>query len=310
MVRRFVVSREGNGETLFFFFFLFRSNLSRHGMAAPRGLTLAGWDALIAGYEGGRSAFEGKTTEWVKHHVIIPSTALPTAPSHSLTCDPAACDLPKEVPSGPALLPLAGGGASAAPATPFGAASTAPTEFRKHPSSCEQGGGSCGESYVDHLGEAPHVGTCNVFVSHAYTYKFLTVLETVRAWEVQQRVNGERGPFAYYFDLFQNNQHGGEKITFEALSSEFSRNIMAIGKTLLVLEWEKPEEVLKRAWCMFEIWTTVMVGAHFDIALSAEDRGKFLAALLDYEALDKISSVVDVFLATARRRRTWRISCA
>jgi tetratricopeptide (TPR) repeat protein len=282
--------------------------MAEHGqpLSAPLGLSLAAWDALIADYPGGRAAFEDKTTDWVKHHVIIPRTALPTAPSHALTCSPATCVLPGMVPAAPAPSPLEGGGASAC------AAHGPPPAlaFCEHPSACVAGG-SCGESYVEQQRKAgkvdsdgtPHVGPCNVFISHAYTYRFLTVLETVREWERQQRAKGVAGPFYYYFDLFQNNQHVrvGDKVTFEVLSSKFGENVKAIKQTLLVLDWEKPEQVLGRAWCVFEIWTTVMVGAKFAIALSAEDRLNFLTALVeDYESLVYKTSGVDVFLADAR----------
>ena len=61
------------------------------GARHPPGITIAGFHALIASVPGGRAALEGKSTDWLKTHVVVPSTG---TPPHALPCDPSTCTLP------------------------------------------------------------------------------------------------------------------------------------------------------------------------------------------------------------------------
>ena len=194
----------------------------------------------------------------------------------------------------------AGGGAAATPAAATPPSPSAEHWF-SHPSSCVAGG-SCGESYVEQQRrEHPeHVGRCNVFLSHAYDYSYLDVLDAVRAWEAKQRARGAAGPFFYYFDLFINNQHGAGNVPFEVLRDTFGKNVQAIGQTVLVLKWGNTKQTLGRLWCVFELWTTQRVRAGFDVAMTPEDRDAFMAALVhDYESLAAKTYTIDVESATA-----------
>ena len=307
----------------------------------PLGLSLAGMEALAdSPAHGGRAALAGKTTEWLKHHVIIPSTGRPT--THTLLCTPSTCKLPcvapllsfcsgcfsespplrcscgagfcsheclklasegghkrecTEVTATPPTGAAAGGGAGAISAAP-----DSRTKWFDHPRSC-MAGGSCGESYVEQQRRQhpEHVGQCNVFISHAYDYCFLDVLEAVRAWEGKQRKSGAAGPCFYYFDLFINNQHGSRVVTFDVLRDTFGKNVEAIGQTLLVLKWSSIKQTLGRLWCVFELWTTQRVGACFDVAMTPADAKAFLSTLVSNsgELVEKMCNV-DVGAATAR----------
>lgn len=55
---------------------------------------------------------------------------------------------------------------------------------------------------------ADAVGAATAFVSHAYDYEFVKVVDALVAWEKRQREAGAVGPFFYYFDLLVVNQHG------------------------------------------------------------------------------------------------------
>lgn len=116
-------------------------------------------------------------------------------------------------------------------------------------------------------------GRANVFISHAYDYMFLNVLDAVTAWEAQQPVAS--GPFFYYFDLFVVNQHGQDGVVpFEVLRDEFGGGVRGIGRTLLFLDWRHPV-ALRRCWCVFEIATSLDVGASFSVIMTPRDEASF-----------------------------------
>ena len=103
--------------------------------------------------------------------------------------------------------------------------------------------------------DATHVGEASAFVSHAYAYPFLTVVEAVRAWEGRQPSGP---PHYYYFDLFVVNQHGQSMGVMPAvLWAEFCGNVARIGRTLLVCAWRTAILPFTRVWCLAEIATAL-----------------------------------------------------
>ena len=195
------------------------------------GISLQGLLALVDAH-GGRAAFEGKSTDWVKQNVVLPSTF------------------------------------------------------------------SDKTSYVAPLAAAgsPHVAPATAFISHAYADEFLGVLDAVAALEAR-----EDTPSFYYFDLLVVNQHGHcAVVPFEVLRHEFGRSVHAIGRTLLVLRWANPIP-LQLAWCVFEIATTLAVGAGLKVLMPPIDAATFREALeRDFDSLVYKTCNVDVEKASAR----------
>lgn len=113
---------------------------------------------------------------------------------------------------------------------------------------------------------AEMVRPATVFVSHAYENGFAALVETLTAWEGQQRAQGRRGPFSYYIDLLSVPQHGMPTLPFTQLQREFGSSVRSIGRVLLVLDWPA-RQPLTRAWCVFEIFTAMAVRAHFRVTL-------------------------------------------
>lgn len=149
--------------------------------------------------------------------------------------------------------------------------------------------------------DAGAIGRANVFVSHAYDYAFLRVVDALRAWEARQRAAGAPGPFFYYFDLLVVNQHGqGAVVPFEILRDEFGGGVRGVGRTLLFLDWQEPV-ALQRAWCIFEIFTSLDAGAAFEVVMTPEDETTFEAALRrDFGSLAEKVCAIDAERATAR----------
>lgn len=160
-----------------------------------------------------------------------------------------------------------------------------------------------------------------MFVSHAYDYRFMKVVETLRAWERSLRAHHDSEgdtaahgtlPFPsplpdtiyYYFDLFTVNQHGQAGVVdFEELAREFGGGVRGIGRTLLVLDWGNPV-ALTRAWCIYEIFTSLDVRAAFEVSLCPTDGHEFTRCLLTAfeEAFLKTCSV-DAEQASALEKR-------
>lgn len=144
------------------------------------------------------------------------------------------------------------------------------------------------------------MGTANVFISHAYDYLFLDVFDAMKEWE-RSRAGGASTTFYYYFDLFAVNQHTQSGIVpFEVLRDEFGGSVSAIGHTLLVLKWTNPIP-LTRAWCVFEIATSLIQNVAFEVVMPPTD-----AALLQQTFVDAFPDIaatcsrVDVERAEAR----------
>ena len=153
-------------------------------------------------------------------------------------------------------------------------------------------------SYVASLAAAgsPHVAPATAFISHAYDDEFLGVLDAVAALEAREGTSA-----FYYFDLLVVNQHGqGAVVPFEVLRDEFGRSVRAIGRTLLVLRWANPIP-LQRAWCVFEMATTLAVGAGLKVLMPPVDAEAFRRALEgDFDSLTYKTCSVDVKNASAR----------
>jgi tetratricopeptide (TPR) repeat protein len=154
-------------------------------------------------------------------------------------------------------------------------------------------------SYLAQLlvGESPHVREATAFVSHWYGEEFLLVVDAIAAWEGKDATRA--GTF-YYFDLLTVNQHGQDAVVpFETLRHEFGESVRAIGRTLLVLRWANPVP-LTRAWCVFEMGTTLAVEAPLEVIMPPGDAAAFLEALqTDFDSLTAKTCTVDVEHATA-----------
>lgn len=149
--------------------------------------------------------------------------------------------------------------------------------------------------------DAAYVGEACAFVSHAYAYPFLTVVEAVRAWEGRQPAAS--GPFYYYFDLFVVNQHGQSMGVLPAvLWAEFCGNVARIGRTLLVCAWRSPILPFTRVWCLAEIATALAAADsdNFTIIMPPEEEAAFASSLShSFEDLVQKSCTIDLAAAKA-----------
>ena len=146
------------------------------------------------------------------------------------------------------------------------------------------------------LMDGAHVAPATAFISHAYDDEFLGAVDAIAALEAREGTSA-----FYYFDLLVVNQHGqGAVVPFEVLQDEFGGSVAAIGRTLLVLKWDNPVP-LKRAWCVFEMGTTLAVRAEMKVIMPPTDVAAFKEALVkDFDSLTYKTCRVDVEKASAR----------
>ena len=83
------------------------------------------------------------------------------------------------------------------------------------------------------------------------------------------------------FDPFSLNQHGTGVVETSELESAFGDRIKEIGATLIVASpWNNPG-FLARAWCLFELMTSVKVGVEPTIMLPERQERAFLDSLVE-----------------------------
>lgn len=159
-------------------------------------------------------------------------------------------------------------------------------------------------AYVDILRARPDgaelVGDATQFLSHAYDYAFLDAVDAAEAWARRNPRDGGGAHF-FYFDLLVVNQHGQNTVVpFEVLRDEFGGGVRGVGSTLFMLNFAAPLS-LSRAWCVFEVATSLACGARLEVVMAPRSEAAFADALVDdFESLVTKTCTVDVETATAR----------
>ncbi len=117
------------------------------------------------------------------------------------------------------------------------------------------------------------VGPAQVFISHAWAYKFLDVVDAL-FFHFKNKQN-----IFIWFDLFSVNQHQTQYRDFQWWTTTFQQSISEIGYTVMVLSpWQNPLP-LTRAWCLWELYSAVETKSRFEIALSENEQKHFFGDL-------------------------------
>lgn len=119
-------------------------------------------------------------------------------------------------------------------------------------------------------------GPATVFVSHAWSTPFLTLVDAIGAWEEE---HSSAGKAYYWVDLLANDQHDACERPYEWWTTVFMQLIREIGTLVLVLEYQQPRP-LQRAWCLFELFSAASAGATFHVAMRRQDEQQFCYELL------------------------------
>ena len=143
---------------------------------------------------------------------------------------------------------------------------------------------------------SPYFAPVTHFVSHTWGANFPQLVTTLELYAAGDNKT------SFFLDVFAINQHvppwreSPPKTYDEALGA----SIAVCRRTVLVLQpWVKPTS-LTRAWCLFEITTTLDVGGTLDVALSQADRELFVETLTEnFSDIMQNLSDIDASKATA-----------
>ncbi len=126
-------------------------------------------------------------------------------------------------------------------------------------------------SYCDMLRQNHSTATdiATVFISHAWAYKFLDVCDAL-LYHFKDQLDT-----VIWFDLFAVNQHTTSSKPFEWWTGTFQYAIRDFGKTVMVFApWNDPIP-LRRAWCLWELYSTVKMQCIFEVAMSESEQLRF-----------------------------------
>ncbi|XRB10325.1 EF-hand domain-containing protein [Pseudoscourfieldia marina] len=152
-------------------------------------------------------------------------------------------------------------------------------------------------SYAEMLSntEPREVNEATVFVSHAWKYVFVSVVDALSSLSENAYV---------WFDVFTVNQHASLQVPPDWWFTTFKEAVASIGHTVLILmPWDDPIP-LTRAWCIWEILSTIDDGkAKLEICLPEVEQKAF-ADFLVKKGADKVT--VKMIGMDVQRAEAWK----
>ncbi|KAF0691631.1 Aste57867_17184 [Aphanomyces stellatus] len=116
------------------------------------------------------------------------------------------------------------------------------------------------------------------FVSHAWSYKYLDVVDALTDFFDFEGLESDN--IAVWFCMFNNNHHLVQEDTivpFEYWVDSFQSAMKAIGMVVMVLSpWNNPT-TLTRTWCAFEIYVAIKTEARFEVAMGKAQKVNAMA---------------------------------
>jgi hypothetical protein len=152
------------------------------------------------------------------------------------------------------------------------------------------------------------VAEANWFVSHAWSYNFLDVMEAIQIFVEKEYGTHKKDEPVIWFDLFSSCQHGIQERPFEWWSDTFQQAIGKLHNVLMILEpWDNPV-ALTRAWCVFEVFACVSTKSRFEVSMSRAETARFMEMIATGDMASKIhcmlskidSAMSSAFCATDR----------
>ncbi|CAK4458118.1 unnamed protein product [Aphanomyces euteiches] len=146
-------------------------------------------------------------------------------------------------------------------------------------------------SLVEHVRQQPdghlYAKPATWFVSHAWSYLYLDVVDALDDFF---REEGMDDSVSLWFCTFCNNQHEIESKVhaFNHWFGIFRSSLRTIGNVVMVLSpWNDPI-TLKRTWCVFEVYASIVENARFEIALRRSQKSTFLEDIQNEGAFVKM----------------------
>jgi tetratricopeptide (TPR) repeat protein len=176
----------------------------------------------------------------------------------------------------------------------------------------ETAGRQC--SYVDlfdgrtDINGAPFVSTANVFVSHAWRYNAIDTIDSMV--QAAPKISSELGvtadiPLYFWFDVCVVCQHeSGVKRSQSWWASTFKTTIAEIAYTLLILmPWKNPLP-MTRAWCLWEMLSTIVGKCKLDCVMPHRQRLDFNQNMIENPGMVE-STIKTLEALDARNATAW-----
>ena len=152
--------------------------------------------------------------------------------------------------------------------------------------------------FLRHTQHEAYGEKAGVFISHAWRYTFLDVVEALR-YHFRDGLDT-----VIWFDFFSNNQHKATTLEYDWWQTTFKSAIAEMKHTVMVLSpWSNPIPYT-RAWCIFEAYCSASTNCHFEIAMSQREQKQFLSDIAD----GGVEATIHRMLATidSRKRESFK----
>jgi tetratricopeptide (TPR) repeat protein len=151
-------------------------------------------------------------------------------------------------------------------------------------------------------GNTSIVGKAEWFISHAWSYMFLDVIEAIEMFLEKEPAIAAVGDVVVWFDLFSNSQHRSDR-EYDWWEGAFKTAIEAIGKVLMIaLPWDNPV-TLRRAWCVFELYACESTLSRLELAMTKTEMQKFFYCIENENAVGTFTHLL-VELRSAKSEAT------
>jgi hypothetical protein len=136
---------------------------------------------------------------------------------------------------------------------------------------------SASSSYCQHVKRHNHndVGEATVYICHAWSYLFVDVVDALRN-------HFQDAPDTYiWFDLFCVNQHIFKAIDHDHTwwGNTLQSLIESIGYTVMIVSSSSNLIPLKRTWCLYELYCTIVTNSRFEVAMSGSNSEVFMKSI-------------------------------
>ena len=131
-------------------------------------------------------------------------------------------------------------------------------------------------------GRTDVVGKATWFVSHAWKFMFLDVVDSLTSYFCPNDGDDVHScREIVWFDMFSNSQHDTGSKPFEWWTGTFTNAIRDLKNVLmLMIPWDNPIP-LSRTWCIFEIYACQSTNSRFEVTTTPSERSRFMHAIRD-----------------------------
>ena len=146
-----------------------------------------------------------------------------------------------------------------------------------------------------------YVGKPTWFISHAWSYKFLDVVEAVGE-TLRHKIGEEKyRNVVVWFDQFTLLHPAPPSLPYEQLHNTFMDSTKQIGQMILVFDkWDNPTH-LTRAWCVFEAYACLATESVLEVAMTQDENDRFLTAIRhDYTTFYSMLTQINTSKSIAR----------